>query len=299
MTRFLLIGKDGQVGSNLEEIFKRNGTEYFAPSIDELDFSKPSKVKDYLSKLEFNPDYIINAAAYTAVDKAEDEPEICDNINHKSVKEIAEYCSSNDVRLVHFSTDYIYNGEGQSEFFEDERSSLGPLNQYGKTKLAGDQAIELSGCEYLIFRTSWVYNHIGKNFVLTMLKLFQEKEEIQVIDDQTGSPTYAVDIAEATIEAINKAKDFSDFPSGVYHLTSPEKVTWFEFANKILKTAKEKQLLKAIKLENIKPVETSQFPTKAKRPHNSRLSVKKISDKFAIVLPDVETSIKDCFDRIG
>lgn len=298
--KILITGEAGQVGSNLIELCRQKNIEYIAPTIEQLDFSKPSQILEQLNALNFKPDIIINAAAYTAVDKAEDEKELCDNINHLSVLELANYSAENNVFFVHYSTDYVFNGSGEASFREDNTTSLNPLNIYGKTKLDGERAVINSGCNYFIFRTSWVYNHIGANFVLTMLKLMQEREELKIINDQIGSPTYALDIANATLDAIQKTdplKIDSGNTKEIFHLCPPEQISWYDFAVKIKDIAKNSGY--NLQIKNIEPIPTSAYPTKATRPLNSRLSVEKLSKKLGITLPSINESLQICFARIN
>jgi dTDP-4-dehydrorhamnose reductase len=297
MSRILLIGKAGQLGSNFLEILSETPElEIISPILEELDLSEPETISNYLANLGPAPDIIINAAAYTAVDKAEDELEICEQINHHAVAKLAEYAKQNDSLLIHYSTDYVYNGEGHQEFIEDDPAKLGPQNHYGASKLRGDQAIDASGCKHLTFRTSWVYNHAGSNFVLTMLKLFQEREELTIVNDQIGSPTYAYDLAVTSNEIIKKYLTSEEIQFGTYHMVAPEKLSWYEFAQKIQKIAQQNYY--NLKLKNLSPVTSDVFPTKAKRPHNSRLSVQKLYENFGLKLPLIEKSLQDCFDRM-
>lgn len=291
----LITGELGQVGSNLIELCEKQNIEYLAPSIEQLDFSKPSQILEQLNALSFKPDIIINAAAYTAVDKAEDEPDLCNKINHQSVAELASYAAENNVFLIHYSTDYVFDGSGKTSFNEDNTKNLSPLNIYGKTKLAGEQAVIDSGCNHIIFRTSWVYNHAGANFVLTMLKLMQEREELKIINDQIGSPTYALDIAETTMKAIEKT-DFKDTKE-IFHLCPPEQISWYDFAVKIKEIAKENNY--NLQIKNIEQIPTSAYPTKATRPLNSRLSVEKLGKELGINLPSINESLSNCFARMN
>jgi dTDP-4-dehydrorhamnose reductase len=296
MKKILIIGKGGQVSSNLIELLAtpdyKNKFEFLALGQNELDLSKPSEVLSKLNNTGYKPDIIINAAAYTAVDLAEDERELCNNINNISVAEIAKFATKHQALLIHYSTDYVYNGEGNSEFQEADESKTNPVNYYGKTKLDGEKQIIKSGCNYLILRTSWVYNHAGKNFVLTILRLAQEKEELKIINDQVGSPTYAFDIA---VNSLLMAEKFNG-KSGIYHFVAPEKISWFNFTNLIFAQAKELNF--KITVKNISPIASSQYPTKAARPLNSRLSVKKLENNYGIIFPKISDSLKACLKNI-
>lgn len=284
MKKLLLIGKSGQIGSNLAELCG----DCNSPSSKELDLSKPETI--YPKLKTFSPEIIINAAAYTSVDLAEDEKELCDKINHLSVAEIAKYCAENNTFLIHYSTDYVFDGTGEKEFKEDNTANLKPRNHYGATKLAGEEAIRESGCKYLILRTSWVYNHSEKNFVKTILKLASEREELKIIDDQIGSPSYAKDLAEATVRML------SDLKTGTYHLVPQEQISWYKFAKMIVEEAKIQGF--PIKVEKITPITTADYPTKASRPLNSRLSTKKLLNDYGIILPSISSSLKNCLQKM-
>ncbi len=293
MKKILIIGKGGQVSENLIALLsKKEDYEFLAIGQAEIDLSHPQEVYPKLKALEFKPDVIINAAAYTAVDLAEDEQEKCDNINHLSVIEIARYATKIQALLIHYSTDYVYDGSGNKPFEEGNVIELKPLNHYGKTKLAGEKEVLTSGCRCLVLRTSWVYNHVGKNFVLTMLKLAAEREELKVVSDQIGSPTYAYDIADITIQMISQDKK----RYGIYHIVPEKNISWYDFASLIVKKAHE--LSFPVMVKNVLPIYTSEYPTKAKRPYNSRLSTAKLKKDFGLQFPDIEESLTNCLKRI-
>ena len=293
----LLFGSSGQVGSNLKNILSE-GAKLYLPTSKQVDFSNTSSFKSYLESLLEKPDLIINAAAYTAVDKAESETEICDNVNHKSVEVLADFCAKNNIPLIHYSTDYVYSGSGEKPFKEDDISDLKPASTYSKSKLAGDIAIQNSGCHYIILRTSWVYNHSGYNFVKTMLKLASERDELKVVNDQIGSPTYAADLAEITDLIISKLPEFDEFPSGVYNACPNEYISWFEFAKKAISIARNKGSHIKIKDNNIKPITTVEYPTPAKRPLNSRMNAGKLSQVFKLKFPDIDTSLAKAINKM-
>ena len=293
MKKILIIGKGGQVSENLIGLLKNNKSfEFLALGQNELDLSKPQEIYPKLSATGYKPDVIINAAAYTAVDTAEDERTLCDNINNVSVREIAKFATKTQALLIHYSTDYVFDGAGTAEFTEDNTYNLNPLNHYGVTKLAGEKEVIKSGCNHLILRTSWVYNDAGKNFVLTMLKLGAEREELKIVADQVGSPTCAFDIADYTIKIIEKYKG----QSGIYHFVAPQKVSWFEFTQMIFDNARA--LGFNIKVKNVLPIKTSDYPTKAKRSHNSRLSTAKLERDFGLQFPKIEDSLMICLKKI-
>lgn len=293
MKKILIIGKGGQVSSNLIELLQNNSEyEFLAIGYPEFDLSKPLEIFHKLSTIDYQPNIIINAAAYTAVDLAEDEREKSDAINNISVREIAKFATQTQSLLVHYSTDYVFDGSGNTPFTENDITHLSPLNHYGKTKLEGEREIIKSGCNHLILRTSWVYNHVGKNFVLTILKLAAEKDELKIIDDQIGSPTYAYDIADITIKMLKKYNG----QSGIYNFVSREQISWFDFANMIV--GKARILGFPVKAKNILPIKTSEYPTKAKRPLNSRLSTAKLQKDFELQFPKIEDSLAVCLKKI-
>jgi dTDP-4-dehydrorhamnose reductase len=274
MKKILIFGQKGQVASSLIKEF--SGDENFqitSFSSAQADFAKIDELKTFLKNLKENFDFIINASAYTAVDKAESEEEIADLINHKAVAEIANYAKETNAILIHYSTDYVFDGSGNEPFSEDNTKNLNPINVYGKTKLAGERAIKSSACKHIIFRVSWVYskdeNH--KNFYNTIKRLAKEKEELTIIDDQIGTPNDAADIAKITKNTIEKIIKGVNF-SGIYHITNEKYISWYDFAVKIveeLKNSGEKLMVKSIK-----PIKSQDYKTPAKRPLNSRLKTK-------------------------
>ncbi len=289
----LIFGKGGQLGSNFFELLENNPAYNSTfPTFEECDFSDEANVKKYLDNLKTKPDYIINCAAYTAVDKAEDEIDLCYKINVGSVGEIANFCAKNNIVLIHYSTDYVFDGSGDKPFTEDNTENLKPLNYYGISKLESEKIIQKSKCKNFIFRISWVYNFVGKNFPFTILRLASEKEELKIVSDQIGSPCYSMDIAKVTLKIIEK--NSSDY--GIYHLTPQEYISWFDFAKMVIEKAKKYNL--PIKVKNILPIKTSEYPTPATRPLNSRLNCDKISKEFGIKLPKIDTSLEEFFKKI-
>ncbi len=292
-TDILVLGKAGQLGRALEAFL---GDEGHVADIADADMSSP----DFIAQLDAftkGRDYmaVFNAAAYTQVDKAEEEPELAERINATAVGELGAWCKARKLPLVHFSTDYVFDGSG----FEprNEKAKPSPLNVYGKTKLAGEKALAASGAAYLIFRTSWVYDAYGKNFFNTMLKLFAEKDELSVVSDQIGAPTYAPHLAVGSVMALEAALDEEKFPSGVYHLTGTGETSWHGFAQTILALATEDDSgqKSSIRCANINPIPTSEYPTPAKRPLNSRLDCTKAAEILGAVLPRWEVGLKECF----
>jgi dTDP-4-dehydrorhamnose reductase len=296
--RILLTGANGQVGWELQRSLARLG-EIVACDRASLDLSNPSAIKEKV--LSIRPDLIVNAAAYTAVDRAEFEPELAIAINQTAPKILAESASQIGASLIHYSTDYVFDGTSDRPYKEDD--STNPLGIYGQTKLAGEQAISTVGIPYLIFRTSWVYGSRGKNFMLTMLRLAREKSELRVVADQIGAPTWSRTIAETTrgiiekiYQKINRGNEIeSSFAEslktvrGIYHLTSSGFTSWYGFAQAIfaLDPKAEEQVLK-----NLIAIATSDYPTPAQRPANSRLDLTKIGQTFDLDLPSWESALK-------
>jgi len=269
MANIAVIGKRGQVASALQAVY--SSAKFFGR--EELDLANPDFAR--LGK----PDVIINSGAYTAVDKAETEQELCNQINHLAVAALAEYCAENNITLVHYSTDYVFDGTGNQPFTEDNTINLAPINVYGKSKLAAERAIAQSGCKHYILRTSWVYSFTGNNFVKTMLRL-ADKPELKVVNDQIGCPTYAPDIAAYTKKLLE-----ANPPSGIYHFTGSEQISWFDFAKMIIPQT------------NVLPIPSSEYPLPAKRPLNSRLDTTKIK-ALGINFRQVSAALQDCLDKI-
>lgn len=282
----LILGKSGQVGSALE---KALGAKSVALDVDEINLIQPD-FTDRLSVLFQQHDFttIINAAAYTAVDKAESERDLAMRINGTAVGELARWCKTHDVRLVHYSTDYVFDGSGTHARKEDELPA--PLSVYGESKLLGEQLIANSGADYMIFRTSWVYDATGKNFLNTMRKLFHEREEVRVVDDQIGAPTFAKHLAEGTIAALEK------FQRGIYHLCAGGNASWHGFAQSILALASAHE--SGIKCKQVQPIPTSEYPTPARRPANSRLDCSKAREILGVVMPAWQEGLKECYESI-
>ncbi|KXS55215.1 MAG: dTDP-4-dehydrorhamnose reductase [Marinobacter sp. T13-3] len=280
--KILLLGKTGQVGFELHRTLSPLGT-IFAPSQEELDLSSPDAFASFLDQTR--PDLIANAAAYTAVDAAEENREDARRLNAQLPEQLAAYCKSHGAFLVHYSSDYVYPGHGNDPW--QETSETGPLSVYGQTKLEGDQAIAKSGCEHYIFRTSWVYSARGNNFMKTMLRLAQSKTELNIVADQIGAPTPARLIAQITTLAIH-----SNLPGGLYHLAPQGATSWHGFAQAIFRLAKAQGETLAMGPENAHPIPTSDYPTPAERPLNSRMALGKLEDAMSIKLPDWRSQLE-------
>ncbi|WP_417544034.1 dTDP-4-dehydrorhamnose reductase [Marinobacter sp.] len=269
----LLLGKTGQVGFELHRTLSPLGTTT-APGRAELDLMDEQAVNQYLT--DTRPDLIVNAAAWTAVDAAEQQLAEAERLNTGLPKQLAEYAAANNARLVHYSSDYVYPGTGETPW--QETSPTSPLSHYGKTKLQGDQAIELSGADYLIFRTSWVYSARSDNFMKTMLRLAQSKTELNIVADQIGAPTPARLIAQVTTLAIH-----SRMAKGLYHLAPKGETSWQGFAREIFRLAGQNTAAN--------PIPTSDYPTPATRPLNSRMDVSKLEQSLGIRLPDWQSQL--------
>ncbi len=283
--RILLLGKNGQVGWELQRslaplgevlALDRHSTTYCG------DLSKPEQLAQTV--LSYKPDFIVNAAAHTAVDKAESEPELARLLNTEAPAALAKAAAQVGAWLVHYSTDYVFDGSGTHARQEDE--GTGPLSVYGQTKLDGEKAIASSGCKYLIFRTSWVYAARGGNFAKTMLRLAQERDKLTVINDQYGAPTGADLIADVTAHAMCRVLNTQNMSfSGVYHLAASGETTWHEYASHVIAQAKVIKPEFGWKVADIISVTTSAFPTPAARPLNSRLCTAKLQQTFGLLLP--------------
>lgn len=283
--RILVIGRRGQVGWELRRTLAPLG-ELFAFDYPDIDLTKPETLRPLVR--EIKPDLVVNAAAYTAVDKAEDEVETCRAINAGAPRVLAEEAAALGARFVHYSTDYVYNGRKDGRWVESDTPD--PLSVYGLTKLEGDQAIAATGVQHLIFRLQWVWGTRGGNFVKTMLKLSREREELKVIDDQVGAPTFSRHIAEASALAVARWQD----QSGIYHLANGGETSWHGFAQAIFEEdpRKSEQIIKSCL-----PIPTSAYPTKATRPLNSRLDQSKLDRDFGIRLPHWRDALKDSFEE--
>ena len=296
----LVLGHSGQVAQALQTLLRpidNKNLPHYPASIflnrEKADFTNPNAVIDQLEKLQ--PGIIINTVAYTTVDKAESEPQIADLVNHTTPAAIAAWVAQNNKTLVHYSTDYVYEGTGDKP--RAEEASTGPLSVYGQTKLAGDVAIQQSGARALILRTSWVYSHQGKNFFRTMLKLGAEREELNIVNDQVGSPTYAPDLAAMTLQILNHT-GFQQQLKGtdIYHVCGSGYASWFDFATEIFRLAS--QFHHPLKVKRIHPILSVQYPTPAQRPLNSRLDQSKLQNNFNLTMPHWKNSLVQAFQNL-
>ena len=279
MKKILVTGANGQLGQCLQKISSQfEEFEFIFTDSETLDITNKEEVNDFF--WQNAPDFCINAAAYTAVDLAETEVEKAFLVNADGAENLAEACAENNAQFIHVSTDYVFDGENNLAYTEEDFTN--PLGVYGASKLAGDElALEVNPCS-VILRTSWVYSEFGKNFVKTMLSLFATKEELNVVADQFGQPTNANDLAEAIMKIIKSEK----ITPGIFNFSNMGRISWFDFAEKIAELSEAKIKLNAI--------ETSQYPTPAKRPKNSVLDLDKISKTYAVQLKPWEESLEDC-----
>jgi dTDP-4-dehydrorhamnose reductase len=291
--RILVTGATGQVGWQLQRTLAPLG-EVVARTRSQVDLSKPEETAKYVRELA--PDILVNAAAYTAVDKAEVEPDLAQTVNAVTPGRIAEELARMGGLLVHYSTDYVFDGCKAGPYLEDDPT--GPLNVYGQTKLAGEHAIAASGCAHIILRTSWVYDTRGKNFLRTVLRLAREREELRMVNDQYGAPTWARAIAEVTAQIVarsaqQRARSGWDI-GGVFHLTAGGTTTWAGFAEEILSEyeslaawpADTGEFGSPLMAERVVAISSDQYKTPARRPRNSVLSNEKLLSVFGLRLPD-------------
>ena len=295
--RILVTGKNGQLGRSINKLINTevkadnnlSSSKFIFVGREELDLSSESSIGHYFNNND-KFDVIINCAAYTQVDKAEEEIELANQINHLAVKQLASIANKQQARLIHISTDYVFDGEGDKPYIEIDKTN--PINVYGKTKLAGEKALQaVMPTNAIIIRISWVYSEYGNNFVSTMLRLGKERDELNVVSDQIGSPTYATDLAGAILEII-KSKEFREISQAtqIYHYSNKGEISWCDFAKEIFKIARTNC--------KVNPIMTRQYPTPAKRPRNTLMGKYKITEKFSVNIPDWKESLKMCIKNI-
>jgi len=300
MARVLLTGASGQVGLELLKTLAPLG-EVVAPGRGEMDLADEASVRRQIREVQ--PRWIVNPAAYTAVDKAESEPELAYAINEAAVRAIGEEAQKIGAGVIHFSTDYVFDGTGTKAYVEDDPT--GPISVYGASKLAGEKALAASGAGHMIFRTSWVYGATGKNFLLTILKLAREREKLRIVADQYGAPTWSRDLAKMTARAIDwteasargiELKDALPRWSGVYHAAGAGETTWFGFAAEAVRLAGERD--PGAKLAELEGITTAEYPTPAKRPSNSRMNCDKLAASFGWKMMDWKDSLREVMAAI-
>jgi dTDP-4-dehydrorhamnose reductase len=285
--QILIVGSAGQVGLELQRSFRDSG-EITAVDRAEIDLAVADETRSLIRRV--NPDIILNAAAYTAVDRAESEPELAMAINAHTPRVLAEEARRSGALLVHYSTDYVFDGEKHGPWTEEDVPN--PQNSYGISKLAGEEAIRQVGGKYLIFRTSWVYGPHGANFLLTMLRLAKQRDRLSIVDDQFGAPTTSIELADATYYTVTKIVAGKAGPvdawAGLYHTTCSGSTSWCGFAKAIF--ARAGKLLGG-KLPVVDPIRSEDYPTPAKRPHNSVLSNAKFNERFGVQLSPWDTAL--------
>ena len=293
--KILLLGCNGQVGWELQRSLQPLG-DVIACDFDTVphraDFSQPASVAALIA--EITPRVIVNAAAHTAVDKAESEPELARLINATTPGVIATEARKLGALLVHYSTDYVYDGSGSAP--RDEAAATGPLSVYGRTKLEGEELIQASNCHHVILRTSWVYAARGNNFIKTMLRLAAERDSLSVIDDQVGAPTGADLLADVTALVVAKTTANAEIDGasrgGVFHCVAGGETSWFDYARFVIEWARAQGQPVKVSPEAIRPVPTTAYPTPAQRPLNSRLSTAKLRETFSLSLPDWRVGVE-------
>ncbi len=287
--KILLLGKNGQVGWELQRSLAPLG-EVVALASNSVDFCGDLRDLDGIAATvrSVAPDIIVNAAAYTAVDRAESEEPLCRTVNALAPGVLAREAARSGALLVHYSTDYVFDGSGEHAWTESDPT--GPLSAYGRTKLEGEQAIVAAGGRHLIFRTSWVYAARGNNFAKTMLRLAAERERLSVVDDQLGAPTGAELLADVTAYAIQAMRGRPDL-GGIYHLAAAGQTSWHGYASFVIACARQMGLSLKVAPDGIDPVGSDAFPTPARRPKNSRLALSKVENAFQLALPQWQTGV--------
>ena len=286
----LVTGANGQLGNEMRIVSKGSSDRYIFTDVEELDITNRDAVMMFVKDNDIK--VVVNCAGYTNVEKAEDEEKIAELINAQAVEYLAKACKENDATLIHISTDYVFGGnEGNTPRKEDE--PVNPTGAYGRTKLHGEQAIEKSGCKYLIIRTSWLYSEFGNNFVKTMRRLTSERDRLNVVFDQIGTPTYALDLAEV-IKLIIEKLQTSNFklqtPNSIYHYSNEGVISWYDFAKEICELSGN--------VCDIQPCHSDEFPSKVKRPSYSVLDKTKIKNSLNITIPHWKESLKKCINKL-
>lgn len=281
----LVTGSNGQLGSEIKELSSNYNYNFFFTTRDDIDITSKDSIKEFCQTNSIN--VIINCAAYTAVDKAESDMENADLVNRKAVKKLSIVAKELNIKLIHISTDYVFDGKNFKPYVEEFQTN--PQSVYGKTKLDGEiELLDINPLNSIIIRTSWVYSYYGNNFVKTMLRLGKEKEELGVIFDQVGTPTYAKDLAITILDIIPQ---IDNQKVEIYNYSNEGVLSWYDFAKEIMKMAKLNC--------KINPIETYQYPTPAKRPHFSLLNKSKIKSKFNLEIPYWKDGLDDCLKRLN
>jgi len=285
MTNILVTGSKGQVGSELQFLSKNYEYNFFFTDRSTLDITNKEEIQSFIQENDI--DVILNTAAYTAVDKAEEDKENTDKVNHLATKYLAEIAKENKIKLIHISTDYVFSGEHFKPYTEDDTTN--PNGVYGQTKLDGEKAMQgINPKNSLIIRTSWVYSSFGANFVKTMIRLGKENDSLAIIFDQVGTPTYARDLAKVILDII---PNINNEQVEIYNYSNEGVLSWYDFSKEIMKMAK-------IECE-INPIETKEYPTPVTRPHYSLLNKAKIKKEFNIIIPYWKDSLNECLKILG
>ncbi|BBP44312.1 dTDP-4-dehydrorhamnose reductase [Thiosulfativibrio zosterae] len=285
LKKILVTGANGQLGQSIQKIAGQYPDYQFTfVARDELDLSQAQSIASFFQDRSF--DVIINCAAYTAVDRAESEPELANSINHQALEQLAKICKQHNAMMIHVSTDYVFNGTNHKPYIETDL--VDPQGVYGLTKLKGEQAMQTIQPKGAIIRTSWVYSEFGNNFVKTMLRLGKEREALGVIFDQVGSPTYAGDLAQAVLTLANQPEKLTQTP--IYHYSNEGVCSWYDFAKTIFEMAQVQV--------KVTPIETKDYPTPAKRPHYSLMNKAKIKQHFGFDIPYWQDSLKICLKEL-
>ena len=291
----LVTGANGQLGNEMRIVSKGSSDLYIFTDVEELDITSRDAVMDFVKENDIK--VVVNCAAYTNVDKAEDDEATAELINAQAVGYLAEACKANDATLIHISTDYVFGGnDGNTPRTEDE--PVNPTGAYGRTKLHGEQAIQKVGCNYLIIRTAWLYSEFGNNFVKTMRRLTSERDTLNVVFDQIGTPTYALDLANAIMKFIEILKKENNYQLstvnsqlfGVYHFSNEGVISWYDFAKEICELSGNTC--------DIQPCHSDEFPSKVKRPSYSVLDKTKIKNRLNITIPHWKESLKKCINKL-
>ncbi|MDN0076851.1 dTDP-4-dehydrorhamnose reductase [Crenobacter sp. SG2303] len=296
MTRILITGANGQVGFELQRALAPLG-EILACDRQQLDLADSANLEAVLDR--FQPDIIVNPAAYTAVDRAESEQDVAMAINAQAPARLADWATRHNALLVHYSTDYVFDGQKDSAYVEDDATN--PQSVYGRSKWEGEQAIRASGCRYLILRTSWVVGAHGNNFLKTILRLARERTSLSVVADQFGAPTSAALIADVTSQLLGRYlhQPAEVFPFGTYHLTASGSTSWYDYARHVIGLAEQVGFELALHPDTVQPIPTSGYPLPAPRPANSRLDCTKLTQTFGLALPNWRQGIDYVFAQLN
>lgn len=288
MKNILVTGANGQLGNELQLLAAQNNTyRFFFTDVDTLNICDKTAVTDFVNGNKI--DYILNCAAYTAVDKAEDEPELCGKINCDAVRNLGEAAAAAGARVIHVSTDYVFDGTNHTPYVETDPTC--PRSVYGCTKLEGEKALFAACPDAVVIRTAWLYSGFGNNFVKTMLRLGREREQLGIIFDQVGTPTYAADLAAAILTVLDQAET-GNFVPGIYHFSNEGVCSWYDFTVTILKLA-------GIGTCRVNPIESKEYPAKANRPHYSVLNKGKIKRTYGVTIPHWEKSLEKCMEKLN